>query len=93
MNTHHCWPHYPTPVWPRPCVPGFPWDNELDRLRRLEREYQAEAEKERIRDRLRQMGVPEHVIQGSWPCRPVLRPVCPSPVGPVRLDDVLRRIR
>ena len=74
----------PSPVTVLPW--GWPYDSELERLRRLERETRNEEEKRRIRELLRRRGVPEHVIQGH----PVL-PWCPTVVRPrpLGVQDVL----
>lgn len=78
------------------CWPGWPYaDNELERLRRLERQADIEAEKQRIRDRLRARGInpdrpgcPPFVVPAPLP-----RP-CPvvRPFRPVTVDDVLGRV-
>lgn len=86
---HHqsCWPGI-VPYWP---------DAELDRLRRLERQAAIEAEKARIRQRLREQGIDPDAPYG-WPCIPVLPclpviPICrPLPCRPLTVDDVLRRV-
>jgi hypothetical protein len=61
--------------------PWDPCDSELDRLRRLERAARREQEKEEIRRRLRQMGIPEERITGRrpFPCIPLPLPMPPAP--------------
>ena len=83
----HPAPHvWPLPIWIGP-------DPELERLRRLEQAAVREAEKEAIRRRLRQQGVPEDQIQGGgFPPAflPAFRPRLPSVPS---LEEVLKRIR
>lgn len=89
-----CWPY----------TDPYPWDadHELERLRRLERDAQREQEKEAIRRRLRQMGVPEDRITGRpfpFPVGPLPLPrPAPLPVFPLRpappsLDEIIRQAR
>ena len=94
----NCLP-YPLIPWD-PCVPCVPWtDPELDRLRRLQRMRQVEEEKARIREWLRQHGMPQKPVfpLPVWPpSRPALGPRCPPratiPV-PRDVSDVIGRIR
>lgn len=76
---------YPSNPW------GWPYDSELERLRRLERETRNEDEKARLREILRRRGVDESVIQGRGWIYPPLMPA--GRVPPPSLKDVLGLIR
>lgn len=73
-------------------VDPFPYyDPELDRLRRLARQAEVEAEKRRLRQRLRELGVNPNPPCLPRPCMPVF----PRPVQhpcPIDVSDVLRKI-
>ena len=82
MQTFACWPH------------PFPWeDPELERLRQMKRQREAEEEKERLREWLRRHGMPRPPICPPFPIVPLVpAPVpCPMPYRPC-VGDVLRRI-
>ena len=94
----NCFP-YPLVPWD-PCVPCVPWtDPELDRLRRLQRMRQVEEEKARIREWLRQRGMPQQPVfpLPAWPpSRPAPLPLAErrlTPSVPHDVSDVIGRIR
>lgn len=77
----------------------MPWpvDPELARLRRLQRMREVEEEKARIREWLRQHGLPQQPASPHWPPLQVLpmpgRRPYPAPPIPRDVFDVIGRIR
>jgi len=75
--------------------PYNPWtDHELERLRELERQADIEAEKARIRRRLREKGVnPNKQWPLIYPVQPIIIPhVKHNRKSIITVDDVLKKI-
>lgn len=72
------------------CVPCYPWDPELERLRRELQRVIIEDEKRRIRDEINRLR-PYGPVIPFWPAPVFTRP--PAPVNPSpSIEDVLRAI-